>query len=60
MFFGGDQNDLQCMGEGAGFAVRKQDSKLRDALNKAIATIRADGTYKKINDKYFEINIYGD
>mgnify|MGYP000002177309 FL=1 len=60
MFFGGDQNDLQCMGEGAGFAVRKQDSKLRDALNKAIAAIRTDGTYKKINDKYFDIDIYGD
>ena len=59
MFFGGDRDDLQCMGEGAGFAVRKKDSNLRDSLSKAIADIRADGTYKKINAKYFDIDIYG-
>jgi len=28
-------------------------------LSKAIGDIRADGTYKKLNDKYFEIDIYG-
>ena len=59
MFFGGDRDDLQCMGEGAGFAVRKKDSNLRDSLSKAIADIRADGTYNKINAKYFDIDIYG-
>ena len=47
------------MGEGAGFAVRKEDSELRDALSQAILDIRADGTYKKINDKYFAADIYG-
>ena len=59
MFFGGDRDDLQCMGEGAGFAVRKKDSNLRDSLSKVIADIRADGTYKTINAKYFDIDIYG-
>ena len=59
MFFGGDRDDLQCMGEGAGFAVRKKDSNLRESLSKVIADIRADGTYKKINAKYFDIDIYG-
>jgi ABC-type amino acid transport substrate-binding protein len=29
-------------------------------FNKAIDQIRADGTYKKIQDKYFDFNVYGD
>ena len=28
-------------------------------FNKAIAEIIADGTYKKINDKYFSFDVYG-
>ncbi len=39
-----------------GIAVRKGDP-LRDRLNKALAEIKADGTYKKINDKYFPFSI---
>lgn len=40
-----------------GIAVRKGDDKLRKDLNKALAEIKADGTYKKINDKYFPFSI---
>ncbi|NKC15398.1 MAG: transporter substrate-binding domain-containing protein [Gammaproteobacteria bacterium] len=58
-FLGGDHNDQQCHGEGAGVAVRKADNELLEALNKAIETIRANGIYKTINDKYFDIDIYG-
>lgn len=58
-FLGGSQDDLECMGEGAGFAVRKQDTDLRDALSGAIAALRENGTYKALNDKYFDIDIYG-
>ena len=58
-FLGKPIDDVQCQGIGAGFAVRKQDTELRDALSQAIADIRADGTYKMINDKYFEIDVYG-
>ena len=58
-FLGGAIDDVQCQGVGAGFAVRKEDSSLRDALSKTIQDIRADGTYKVMNDKYFAVDIYG-
>lgn len=40
-----------------GIAVRKGDP-LREKLNAALKKIIADGTYKKINDKYFPFSIY--
>ena len=58
-FLGDALDDVECQGVGAGFAIRKEDSALRDALSKAIQDIRADGTYKVINDKYFAVDIYG-
>lgn len=30
-----------------------------NAFNQAIAQVRADGTFKKINDRYFDFDIYG-
>ena len=59
-FLGGDQFDLECHGEGAGIAVRKGDTELIAALNKAIQEIRADGAYAAINARYFDFDIYGD
>ena len=44
--------------DGAGIAVRKEDKELKEMFNKAIAEIVKDGTYKKINDKYFPFSIY--
>ena len=58
-FLGDALDDVECQGVGAGFAVRKEDPALRDALSKAIQDIRADGTYKTMNDKYFAVDIYG-
>jgi lysine-arginine-ornithine-binding protein len=52
-------DDKKYLGEGIGIGVRKGDNDLRKKLNKAIAKIRADGTYKKINDKYFKFDVYG-
>ncbi|WP_269931078.1 ABC transporter substrate-binding protein [Aminobacter sp. HY435] len=42
-----------------GIAVRKGDP-LREKLNAAIDAIVKDGTYAKINAKYFDFDIYGD
>jgi len=58
-FIGGDQHDEACHGPGAGMAVRKADTDLRDQLNAAIKTLRDNGTYQKINAKYFEYDIFG-
>jgi ABC-type amino acid transport substrate-binding protein len=44
--------------EGIGIAVRKADEALRHRLNLAIARLRLDGTYQKINAKYFPFSIY--
>ena len=58
-FVGADQVDPACYGEGAGIAVRKKDGKLKGQFNKAIQAIRKNGTYQKINAKYFDFDIYG-
>ena len=58
-FYGHDFNDPKWFGEGVGIDVRKGDNDLREKLNAAIKQIRADGTYKKINAKYFDFDVYG-
>jgi len=58
-FVGPKLTDPKWFGYGAGIAIRKQDKDLAEQLNKAIAAIRADGTYKKIQDKYFTFDVYG-
>ncbi|MEJ2097484.1 MAG: ABC transporter substrate-binding protein [Deltaproteobacteria bacterium] len=58
-FIGPDLTDKRWFGEGAGIAIRKQDTDLVELFNAAIKKIRADGTYKKIQDKYFDFNVYG-
>ncbi len=37
----------------SGIIVRKGEPELLAAINKALADIKADGTYQKISDKYF-------
>ncbi|MDH3670757.1 MAG: ABC transporter substrate-binding protein [Gammaproteobacteria bacterium] len=51
--------DPKYFGDGVGIAIRKRDTDLVEMFNKAIAGIRADGTYKKINAKYFAFDVYG-
>jgi len=39
-------------GEQYGFTVKKGNTKLREAINKAIADAKADGTYKKLYEQW--------
>jgi polar amino acid transport system substrate-binding protein/arginine/ornithine transport system substrate-binding protein len=57
-FLGGDLDDVACLGEGTGIAVRKGDA-LAAELSAAILAIRTNGVYQQINDKYFPGDIYG-
>jgi lysine-arginine-ornithine-binding protein len=57
-FVGAEIKDVKYFGEGAGIAVRKEDKDLKAQLNKALADIIKDGTYEKINKKYFPFSIY--
>ena len=57
-FVGPELKDPKWFGEGAGIAIRPGDAKLKDAFDKALAEIRKDGTYDKIDAKYFPFSIY--
>ena len=50
---GQDIKDNQTLGVGVSAGLRREDAKLRDALNKAFAEMQSDGTFKKLNEKYF-------
>jgi arginine/ornithine transport system substrate-binding protein len=58
-FRGPEYTDPAFFGTGAGIAVRKGDTALREQINAALKAIRTDGTYKKFNDRYFAFDIYG-
>ncbi|MBY8930498.1 ABC transporter substrate-binding protein [Pseudomonas sp. Wu6] len=58
-FTGPSFTDVKYFGDGVGIAVRKGDQENLDRINAAIAAIRANGEYKKIQDKYFNFDIYG-
>ncbi|MBX6323746.1 MAG: ABC transporter substrate-binding protein [Rhodospirillaceae bacterium] len=58
-FVGPAYTDKKWFGEGAGIAVRKGEDTLRETLNAAIKKIRQDGTYQKIQEKYFTYDVYG-
>jgi arginine/ornithine transport system substrate-binding protein len=59
-FIGPDLTGKKWFGDGAGIAIRKEDQDLVEKFNQAIDKIRADGTYKKIQDKYFDFNVFGE
>jgi arginine/ornithine transport system substrate-binding protein len=51
-FVGPEITDERWFGTGIGIAVRKGDNARREALNHALAAIRADGSYERIIARY--------
>ena len=45
------------LGQGVGVAMRKRDRELAEQVNGALATLKEDGTYDTIMDKYFNYDI---
>ncbi len=45
---------------GVGIAMRKGEDALKSKVNASLKNITANGTYKTINDKYFDVNIRGE
>ncbi|WP_179405365.1 lysine/arginine/ornithine ABC transporter substrate-binding protein [Burkholderia guangdongensis] len=58
-FAGGDIDDPKTLGSGAGIGLRKEDTDLKQKLDGAIAGMLKDGTYQKIEKKYFTFDVYG-
>ena len=58
-FVGPDYSEPKWHGDGAGIAIRKGEEELVVAFNKAIKEIRENGTYAKINAKYFDFDVFG-
>lgn len=58
-FTGPVYDDPAYFGTGVGVALRKGETPLRDQLNAAIKSIRANGVYKTLQGKYFDFDVYG-
>jgi arginine/ornithine transport system substrate-binding protein len=58
-FFGPAFTEDRYFGTGAGIAMRKGDAALKAKFDQAIKDIRANGTYQKIQAKYFDFDVYG-
>lgn len=52
--------DSKLLGEGVAIGLRKNNDALRETFNKGLAALKAKGTFKKINDKYFPFDLSGD
>lgn len=59
IFAGPAVDDVRYFGVGTGIGLRKNDTELKASLDKALAEMRADGTYDKLASKYFDFNVYG-
>lgn len=53
------KRDPDIHGPGVGAAFRPEDAELRGMFNKAIAEADADGTFVKLEKKYFTVDIRG-
>jgi lysine-arginine-ornithine-binding protein len=60
LYHGRNADEKGVIGEGVGIAIRKQDTELKQKLDKALAAIRANGKYDELRKKYFDYDIYGE
>ena len=60
VFAGPSVKDKKYFGDGTGIGLRKDDTELKAAFDKALGELRKDGTYDKMASKYFNFNVYGD
>lgn len=56
-FIGPEINDVKYFGPGVGIGMRKDDAGLRDEVDKAMKALIDDGTFKKINAKYWSFSV---
>lgn len=49
--------DKSIFGKGTGLGLRKGDDKLKATIDGAIAEIKADGTFSRLNKQYFTFNV---
>jgi lysine-arginine-ornithine-binding protein len=59
-FRGPSYSGKEWFGEGAGVGLRKDDTELLEAFNKAIQAVRGDGTYETLSKKWFGFDVYGE
>jgi len=49
---------VKTLGVGAAIGLRKEDGNLAVQLNRALAELHEDGTYRRLASKYFSFDIY--
>lgn len=59
-FRGPEYTGAEWFGYGAGVGVRKEDAHIAEAFSKAIAELRANGTYQEIAEQWFGFDVYGE
>ncbi|MCP2087155.1 UNVERIFIED_ORG: histidine transport system substrate-binding protein [Paraburkholderia sediminicola] len=55
---GPEVKDPKTIGEGTAIGMRKDDVALKAMFNQALAQVREDGTFKKLEKQYFDVDIY--
>lgn len=56
-FMGAGMSDPKYFGYGTGLGIRKGEDELRNRFNEGIKAVNADGTFDKINAKYWPFSI---
>jgi lysine/arginine/ornithine transport system substrate-binding protein len=59
-YAGNNIDDKATLGGEGAIGIRKQDIALKERIDQAIAGIIKDGTYRKIENRYFNIDVYGE